>query len=79
VLTSFSWHTRLADIPVVHVSVQGGSEAIRTMLNTVIVSLPLLLVRGTGKVASCRRILCVRACLHLRYHGMRVASSWLLA
>ena len=49
--------SRAPDIPVVHVCVQGGSEAIRTMLNTVMVSLPVLLVRGTGKatdlVADC--------------------------
>jgi len=49
--------SQASDIPVVHVCVQGGSEAIRTMLNTVMVSLPVLLVRGTGKatdlVADC--------------------------
>jgi len=40
------------DIPVVHVCVQGGREAVSTVLYTVNESLPVLLVRGTGKAAD---------------------------
>ena len=49
--------TKSSDIPVVNVSVQGGHESIRTILNSVNEMLPVLLVRGTGKatdlVADC--------------------------
>jgi hypothetical protein len=50
-------YTKSSDIPVANVSVQGGHESIRTILNSVNEMLPVLLVRGTGKatdlVADC--------------------------
>ena len=44
--------TMPCDIPVVKMCVQGGSSSVRTMLNSVNESLPVLLVRGTGKAAD---------------------------